>query len=57
MGDPGPGDDATLENQLYVVDPVYFSDDHDTVATVWLLADRVRALLQQTTHTRQDRAV
>ncbi|MGL5825179.1 MAG: hypothetical protein ACRCYU_10255 [Nocardioides sp.] len=56
MGDPGSGVDPTLENQTYIVDPAYFSDDDQTVAQVWLLADRIRALLGQTTHSSTDRA-
>jgi LAS superfamily LD-carboxypeptidase LdcB len=46
-----------VENDRLHVDPRYGCDQDDVVPPVWLLADRVRTLLRQTSHDQEDRTV
>jgi subtilisin family serine protease len=55
LSDTDSGVDSTLENDQFIVDPSYHSDEDGDVPAVWELADRVRSLLQQKTHDKRDR--
>ncbi|TCN41818.1 D-alanyl-D-alanine carboxypeptidase-like protein [Kribbella orskensis] len=46
-----------VENDRLHVDPRYGCDQDDVVPPVWLLSDRLRALLRQKSHDSEDRAV
>jgi hypothetical protein len=49
--------DSSLENDQFTLDPGYNSDRDGEVPEVWILADKIRFLLDQTTHDQQDRYI